>query len=36
MGLIAGPGRLYEVPVRLKLRDRPLSEDELKPLHLHT
>jgi hypothetical protein len=38
MGLIAGrfaPDRLYEVPVRLKVRDQPLPEDEVKPLHLH-
>jgi oxazoline/thiazoline synthase len=30
------PGRLYDVPVKLGLRDRPLSEDELNPLHPHT
>jgi bacteriocin biosynthesis cyclodehydratase domain-containing protein len=30
------PGRLYDVPVRLGLRDRPLSENELNPLHPHT
>ena len=30
------PGRLYDGPVRLKLRDRPLSEDELNPLHPRT
>jgi ribosomal protein S12 methylthiotransferase accessory factor len=30
------PGRLYEVPVKLGLRDRPLSENELNPLHPHT
>jgi bacteriocin biosynthesis cyclodehydratase domain-containing protein len=30
------PGRLYTVPVKLGLRDRPLSEDELNPIHPHT
>jgi oxazoline/thiazoline synthase len=30
------PGRLYDVPIKLGLRDRPLSEDELNPLHPHT
>jgi oxazoline/thiazoline synthase len=30
------PGRLYDVPVRLGLRDRPLSEHELNPLHPQT
>ena len=30
------PGRLYDVPVKLRLRDRPLSEDELNPLHPRT
>jgi len=30
------PGRLYDVPVKLGWRDRPLSEDELNPLHPHT
>ena len=30
------PGRLYDVPVNLGWRDRPLSEDELNPLHPHT
>jgi oxazoline/thiazoline synthase len=30
------PGRLYDVPVKLGLRDRPLLEDELNPLHPHT
>jgi bacteriocin biosynthesis cyclodehydratase domain-containing protein len=29
-------GRLYDVPVKLKLRDRPLSENELNPLHPQT
>jgi oxazoline/thiazoline synthase len=30
------PGRLYDVPVKLGWRDRPLSEHELNPLHPHT
>jgi ribosomal protein S12 methylthiotransferase accessory factor len=30
------PGRLYDVPVKLGLRDRPLSENELNPLHPQT
>jgi oxazoline/thiazoline synthase len=30
------PGRLYDVPVKLGLRDRPLPEDELNPIHPHT
>ena len=30
------PGRLYEVPVELGWRNRPLSEDELNPHHPHT
>jgi oxazoline/thiazoline synthase len=30
------PGRLYDVPIKLGLRDRPLSESELNPLHPHT
>jgi oxazoline/thiazoline synthase len=30
------PGRLYDVPVKLGLRDRPLAENELNPLHPHT
>jgi oxazoline/thiazoline synthase len=30
------PGRLYDVPVKLGLRDRPLSEDELTPFLPHT
>jgi bacteriocin biosynthesis cyclodehydratase domain-containing protein len=30
------PGRLYDVPVTLGLRVRPLSEDELNPIHPHT
>jgi ribosomal protein S12 methylthiotransferase accessory factor len=30
------PGRLYDVPVKLGLRDRPISETELNPIHPHT
>jgi oxazoline/thiazoline synthase len=30
------PGRLYDVPVKLGLRDRPSSENELNPLHPQT
>jgi oxazoline/thiazoline synthase len=30
------PGRLYDVPVKLGLRDRPLSENDLNPLHPQT
>ena len=30
------PGRLYDVPVKLGLRERPLSENELNPIHPHT
>ena len=30
------PGRLYDVPVKLGLRDQPLSENELNPIHPHT
>jgi len=30
------PGRLYDVPVKLGWRDRPLTEDELNPLHPRT
>src|SRR4051812_23072605 len=30
------PGRLYDVPVKLGLRDRPLAEHELNPLHPQT
>jgi ribosomal protein S12 methylthiotransferase accessory factor len=29
-----GPGRLYEVPVRLKWVQRPLLESELNPVHI--
>jgi oxazoline/thiazoline synthase len=31
-----GPGRLYDVPVKLGLRDRPMPEDELTPFLPHT
>jgi thiazole/oxazole-forming peptide maturase SagD family component len=31
-----GPGRLYDVPVKLGLRDRPLPESELTPFAPHT
>jgi ribosomal protein S12 methylthiotransferase accessory factor len=30
------PGRLYDVPVKLGWRDRPLTENELNPAHPHT
>jgi oxazoline/thiazoline synthase len=30
------PGRLYDVPTKLGLRDRPLPEDEVNPIHPHT
>ncbi len=30
------PGRLYDVPVKLGLLDRPLKENELNPIHPHT
>jgi oxazoline/thiazoline synthase len=30
------PGRLYDVPVKLGWRDRPLSEGDLNPIHPHT
>ncbi len=31
-----GPGRLYDVPMKLGLRDRPPSETDLNPIHPHT
>ena len=31
-----GRGRLYDVPIKLGLRDRPLKENELNPIHPHT
>jgi ribosomal protein S12 methylthiotransferase accessory factor len=30
------PGRLYDVPVKLGLLDRPRLENELNPIHPHT
>ncbi|HYA05579.1 MAG TPA: YcaO-like family protein, partial [Xanthobacteraceae bacterium] len=30
------PGRLYDVPLKLGLRERPLNENELNPIHPHT
>ncbi len=30
------PGRLYDVPIKLGLRDRPVPEAELNPIHPHT
>jgi ribosomal protein S12 methylthiotransferase accessory factor len=30
------PGRLYDVPVQLGWRDRPMSENEVNPMHPHT
>jgi oxazoline/thiazoline synthase len=30
------PGRLYDVPIKLGLRDRPLAESELNPILPHT
>ncbi|MGP0059451.1 MAG: TOMM precursor leader peptide-binding protein [Beijerinckiaceae bacterium] len=30
------PGRLYDIPVKLGLRDRALQENELNPIHPHT
>ena len=31
-----GPGRLYDVPVKMGLLDQPLREDELTPFLPHT
>jgi ribosomal protein S12 methylthiotransferase accessory factor len=31
-----GPGRLYDVPVRLGLRDQPIPENELTPFLPHS
>ena len=31
-----GRGRLYDVPIKLGLRDKPLKENELNPVHPHT
>jgi ribosomal protein S12 methylthiotransferase accessory factor len=30
------PGRLYDVPVKLGLRDKPVAESDLNPIHPHT
>jgi ribosomal protein S12 methylthiotransferase accessory factor len=30
------PGRLYDIPIKLGLRDRPLAENELNPILPHT
>jgi len=30
------PGRLYDIPVKLRWRDRPISEHDLNPLHPQT
>jgi ribosomal protein S12 methylthiotransferase accessory factor len=30
------PGRLYDIPVKLGWRDRPISEHDLNPLHPQT
>jgi oxazoline/thiazoline synthase len=30
------PGRLYDVPIKLGLRDQPLHENKLNPIHPHT
>jgi ribosomal protein S12 methylthiotransferase accessory factor len=30
------PGRLYDVPVKLGWRERPLTESDLNPLHPQT
>ncbi len=30
------PGRLYDIPVKLGWRDRPLPESDLNPIHPHT
>jgi oxazoline/thiazoline synthase len=30
------PGRLYDVPIKLRWRDRPIDEDEVNPIHPHT
>jgi oxazoline/thiazoline synthase len=31
-----GPGRLYDVPVKLGWRKGPLPESDLNPVHPHT
>jgi oxazoline/thiazoline synthase len=30
------PGRLYDVPIKLGLLDRPVAETDLNPMHPHT
>src|SRR5262249_21431508 len=30
------PGRLYDIPIKLKWRDRPVLEDDVNPIHPHT
>jgi ribosomal protein S12 methylthiotransferase accessory factor len=30
------PGRLYDVPIKLGLLDRPVAEKDLNPTHPHT
>jgi ribosomal protein S12 methylthiotransferase accessory factor len=30
------PGRLYDVPIKLGLRDWPMPEEELNKIHPHT
>jgi ribosomal protein S12 methylthiotransferase accessory factor len=30
------PGRLYDIPVKLGWRDRPMLESEVNPMHPHT
>ena len=30
------PGRLYDVPVKLGWRDRPVAESDVNPIHPHT
>jgi ribosomal protein S12 methylthiotransferase accessory factor len=30
------PGRLYDIPIKLGLRDRPMPENELTPFLPHT
>ena len=36
VGVPYAPGRLYDVPVKLGWRDRPVPEDEVNPIHPHT
>jgi oxazoline/thiazoline synthase len=30
------PGRLYDVPIKLGLRDRPIAESDVNPIHPHS